>query len=142
MIAKPREAYRAYRISPNDSNRLVLVFDPEGEGANFVFAIEIFDIGGRTPPNKHPVAQEMFFVLSGEGIAHCDGKALALRRGDSLLLPAGTEHLIENTGERRLYCLTFMTPNDNFAELIRAGTPAAIDDEDWTVLRGMSDSLC
>lgn len=136
MIAKPREAYRAYRISPNDTNRLVLVFDPIGEAANFVFAIEIFDVGGRTPPNTHPRAQEMFYVLEGEGIAYAGGTSTPLRRGDSLLLPPGTEHLIENTGTGRLYCLTFMTPNDDFAELIRAGTPAPIDDEDWRVLLG------
>jgi mannose-6-phosphate isomerase-like protein (cupin superfamily) len=139
MIAKPREAYRAYRIAPDDSNRLVLVFDPIGEQANFVFAVEIFDVGGATPPNVHPRAQEMFYVLAGEGEADCGGKTLRLRRGDSLLLPAGTSHVIRNTGRKRLYCLTFMTPDDDFAELIRSGAPAALDDEDWTVLRGADE---
>ena len=57
MIAKTREAYRTYRISPGDTNRLVLVFDPIGEQANFVFAIEIFDVGrshrrSRLRPNR------------------------------------------------------------------------------------------
>lgn len=136
MIAKPREAYRAYRISPGDTNRLILVFDPIAESANFVFAIEIFDPGGKTPPNAHPKAQEMFFVLKGEGIAHCDGKQQRLRRGDSLLLPSGIEHVIENPGPGRLYCMTVMVPNDNFAELIRSGQEVAIDDEDWRVLSG------
>jgi len=136
MIAKPRESYRAYRISPDDTNRLVVVFDPIGEQANFVCAIEIFDVGGRTPPNVHSAAQEMFFVLFGEGIAHAGGNSFAFRRGDSLLLPPGTVHQIENTGATRLYCLTFMVPNQEFAELIRAGEPVAIDDEDWAVLVG------
>src|ERR1700733_13882531 len=79
MIAKSRDAYRAYRISPGDTNRIVLVFDSIGEQANFVFAIEIFDVGGRTPPNMHSDAQEMFYVLAGEGIAHADGKSLPFR---------------------------------------------------------------
>lgn len=136
MIAKTRAEYRAYRISPGDTNRLVPVFDPIGEQANFVCAIEIFDVGGRTPPNMHSAAQEMFYVLSGEGIAHADGNSVPLRRGDSLLLPAGTIHQIENTGTTRLYCLTVMVPNQDFAELIRAGEPVAIDDEDWAVLLG------
>lgn len=136
MIAKPREAYRAYRIAPGDTNRLVPVFDPIGEGANFVFAVEIFDPGGKTPPNAHPKAQEMFFVLKGEGVAHCGGKQVRLRRGDSLLLPPATEHVIENTGPGRLYCMTLMVPNDDFAELIRGGREVAIDDEDWDVLLG------
>jgi len=135
VIAKTRGAYRAYRISPGDTNRLVLVFDPIGEQANFVFAIEIFDVGGRTPPNVHSAAQE-FYALSGEGIAHADGKSIPFKRGDSLLLPVGTEHVIENTGLTRLYCLTVMVPNQGFAELIRAGEPVALDDEDWAVLLG------
>ena len=136
MIAKSREAYRAYRISPGDTNRLVLVFDPLGEQANFVCAIEIFDVAGRTPPNVHSAAQEMFYVLSGEGIAYSEGNSVRIRRGDSLLLPQGTVHQIENTGPGRLYCLTVMVPNQDFAELIRSGEPAAIDDEDWAVLLG------
>jgi len=136
MIAKPRESYRAYRISPGDTNRLVLVLDPIGDNANFVFAVEIFDPRGKTPPNSHPRAQEMFFVLKGEGIAHCGGKSTPLRRGDSLLLPPGTEHVIENRGPGRLYCMTLMVPNDDFGELIRSGQQVEIDAEDWQVLRG------
>jgi mannose-6-phosphate isomerase-like protein (cupin superfamily) len=136
MIAKRREAYRAYRIAPGDTNRLVLVFDPIGDKANFVFAVEIFDPGGKTPPNAHPRAQEMFFVLKGEGVAHCGGNPVALRRGDSLLLPPGTEHVIENTGAGRLYCLTLMVPDDDFAALIRSGQEVEIDAEDWQVLLG------
>jgi mannose-6-phosphate isomerase-like protein (cupin superfamily) len=136
MIAKPHSEYRAYRVSPGDTNRLVLVFDPAGEAANFVFAIEIFDVGGRTPPNVHSVAQEMFYVLSGEGIAHSKGKSVAFRRGDSLLLHAGAVHVIENTGSQRLYCMTVMVPNQDFAELIRTGEPVALDDEDQAVLFG------
>jgi mannose-6-phosphate isomerase-like protein (cupin superfamily) len=138
MIAKRREDHKAYRISPGDTNRLLLVFDPLGESTNFVFAVEIFDIGGRTPPNMHPSGQEMFYVLRGEGTAYSNGQRIALRVGDSLFLPPGTPHEIENTGSTRLYCLTFMTPNDGFAELIRGGEPAEIDDEDWAVLRAMS----
>ena len=136
MIAKSREHYRAYRISPGDTNRLVLVFDPIGEQANFVFAIEIFDVGGRTPPNVHSAAHEMFYVLSGEGIAYSEGNSVRFCRGDSLLLPPGASHVIENTGPNRLYCMTVMVPNQDFAELIRAGEPVALDDEDWAVLRG------
>ena len=103
---------------------------------NFVFAIEIFDVGGRTPPNVHSQAQEMFYVLHGEGIAHSDGKSAVFKRGDSLLLAPGTVHQIENTGSGRLYCMTVMVPNQDFAELIRGGEPVALDDEDWAVLSG------
>jgi mannose-6-phosphate isomerase-like protein (cupin superfamily) len=135
MIARRREDYRAYRISPGDTNRLVLVFDP-ADGATFLFAIEIFDVGGRTPPNVHLVAQEMFYVLHGEGKALCGDTLIPVRTGDSLLLKPGTMHVVENTGTARLYCLTVMVPNEGFAELIRSGEEVPIDDEDWAVLLG------
>jgi mannose-6-phosphate isomerase-like protein (cupin superfamily) len=138
--AKAADDYRCYRISPHDSNRLALVFDPIGDDTDFVCAVEIFDAGGKTPPNAHAVGQEMFFVLKGEGAATCDGRVLPLRAGDSLLVRPGAAHEIANTGPGRLYCLTVMVPNDGFAELIRNGVPAALDDEDLAVLRGIGRS--
>ena len=133
-VARTAREYACFRISPGDSNRLAIVFDPVGDGVDFICTVEIFDVGGKTPPNRHPVGQEMFFVLQGEGVARCDGRAVALKAGDSLLVRAGAEHVIENTGARRLYCLQVMVPNDDFAELIRRGTPATLDAEDLAVL--------
>ena len=52
-------------------------------------------------------------------------------------------HTIENTGESRLYTLTIMVPNEEFAELIRSGMPAELDEKDLAVLRGkVSPVLC
>jgi mannose-6-phosphate isomerase-like protein (cupin superfamily) len=137
MIAKQPSHYQAWRISPNDTNRLALVFDPIGDKAGFVFAIEIFDVGGRTPPNEHKIGHEMFFVLRGQGIAYSDGKQIPLNQGDSLFLPPGTPHEIENTGGGRLYCLTFMAPDDSFAALIRGGERVELDAEDLAVIQGL-----
>ena len=133
-IAKTARAYEAWRISPNDSNRLAFVFDPVADGAAFIAAVEIFDVGGRTPPNMHGVGQEMFFVLHGEGRATCDGRVIDVSAGDSLLLKPGVEHALENTGAGRLYCLTVMVPDDGFAALIRSGVRAELDEEDLAVL--------
>ena len=44
--------------------------------------------------------------------------------------------MIEYTGPRKLYTLTFMVPNEGFAELIRAGQLVTLDDEDLEVLCG------
>ena len=133
-IAKPARSYEAWRISPQDSNRLAFVFDPVADGANFIAAVEIFDRGGRTPPNKHGIGQEMFFVLQGFGRATCDGRVIEVGPGDSLLLKPGVEHALENTGEGRLYCLTVMVPDDGFAALIRSGVRAELDADDLAVL--------
>jgi mannose-6-phosphate isomerase-like protein (cupin superfamily) len=96
------------------------------DAVRFTLVVEIFEPGGRTPPNTHSMAEEAFFVLRGEGVAHADGASHALAAGDTLVLRPGVEHVVENTGPGKLYCLTFMAPNEGFAELIRGGTPVAL----------------
>jgi len=70
----------------------------------------------------------------------CDGKKVPIKAGDSLLVPPTGTHLIKNTGSSRLYTLTIMVPNEDFAELIRSGTPLELDAEDMAVL-GRLDAL-
>ncbi|MBN8561014.1 MAG: cupin domain-containing protein [Leptolyngbya sp. UWPOB_LEPTO1] len=134
VIKSPAE-YQAYRISPHDTNRLAIVFDPTIANFSLTLCVEIFDIGGKTPPNRHQLAIEMFFVLKGEGIAICDGKEVRIQAGDSLLVPPTGIHEIRNIGAERLYALCIMIPNEDFAELIRSGTPVELDAEDMAVLR-------
>jgi mannose-6-phosphate isomerase-like protein (cupin superfamily) len=134
-VVKSPGDYQAFRISPQDTNRLAIVFDPTIANMSLTFCVEIFDVGGKTPPNRHQFAVEMFFVLKGEGQATCDGKIVPIRAGDSLLVPPTGTHKVENTGSERLYALCFMVPNEDFAELIRSGTPVELDEEDMSVLR-------
>lgn len=124
---------KAFRIAPQDSNYFALLFDP-ADGVDEVCVVEIFEVGGRTPPNTHVRANEFFYVLEGEGIAYCGGLQAPLRKGRAMLVRPGAEHVIENTGAGRLYTLTFMSPNEGFAELIRAGQPVALDEADRRVL--------
>lgn len=139
-VIKTPGDYQAFRISPHDTNRLAIVFDPTIANMSLTYCVEIFDVGGKTPPNRHQMAVEMFFVLKGEGIATCDGKTAHIQAGDSLLVPATGTHEVENTGTGRLYALCLMIPNEDFAELIRSGTPVELDAEDLSVLR-RSDGL-
>jgi mannose-6-phosphate isomerase-like protein (cupin superfamily) len=134
-VVKTPQDYQAYRISPHDTNRLAIVFDPTIANMSLTYCVEIFDEGGKTPPNRHLMAIEMFFVLKGEGVATCDGKTISIRAGDSILVPATGTHVIENTGPGRLYALCIMVPNEDFAELIRSGTPVDLDQADMDVLR-------
>lgn len=139
-VFKTPKDYQAYRISPQDTNRLAIVFDPTIANMSLTYCVEIFDVGGKTPPNRHQLAVEMFFVLKGEGMATCDGKTISIRAGDSILVPPTGIHGIENTGTGRLYALCIMVPNEDFAELIRSGIPVELDEEDMAVLR-RSDAL-
>ena len=134
-VVKSLKDYQAYRISPDATNRLAIVFDRASANVSLIVCVEIFDVGGKQPPNLHRWAVEMFFILKGEGLAHCDGKAVPIQAGDSLLVPPTGTHFIENTGSGRLYALCIMVPNEHFAELIRSGIEVELDEEDLAVLR-------
>ena len=108
--------------------------DPVVDNTPFISVVEIFEVGGKTPPNAHQDAHEMFYVLSGRGRAYCDGKVYDVAKGDTLVLPPRMEHVVENTGPDRLYCLTVMVPNEGFAELIRAGSTQALDAADQAAI--------
>ncbi|KOR34467.1 MULTISPECIES: cupin domain-containing protein [Planktothricoides] len=134
VVKSPKE-YQVYKISPKDTNRLAIVFDPNNANMSLAVCVEIFDIGGKTPPNRHTMAVEMFYILQGEGMAICDGKQVQIQAGDSLLVPPTGIHEIINTGSTRLYALCVMVPNEDFIELIRSGIPMELDEEDLQVLR-------
>jgi mannose-6-phosphate isomerase-like protein (cupin superfamily) len=135
-IARRAAELQAFRISPTDSNYFACLLDPLADGVSFTLVVEIFEPGGKTPPNTHTIAEEAFFVLAGTGKALADGASRDVGPGDVLVLRPGTEHVVENTGAGKLYCLTMMTPNEGFAELIRAGTPVHLTDEDRAVITG------
>ena len=133
-VLKSPQNYQVFRISPDDKNRLALLVDPTLGHAKLTCCVEIFDAGGRTPIHRHQVAVEMFYVLKGEGRVVCDGKSSTIRTGDSILVPSYGIHFVENTSSHRLYLLSVMVPNEDFAELIHNGVPAELDEEDMAVL--------
>lgn len=135
-ILKRAADLRGFRIAPGDSNYFACLLDPIADGAGFTLVVEIFSPGGATPPNTHRVAQEAFLVLRGTGRARAGEDWLEIGPGDTLMLPPGMEHVVDNTGTGKLYCLTLMVPDEEFAALIRRGTPVELDDEDRAVLTG------
>ncbi|WP_072013812.1 cupin domain-containing protein [Myxosarcina sp. GI1] len=139
-VIKTARDYQAYRIKPEDTNRVAIVFDPDSADDSLTVCVEIFDPGGATPPHRHNFAVEIFFILKGEGMAICDGKEVPLNTGDSVLMPKTGIHYLKNTGTQRLYVLSIMVPNEDFSELVRSGTPTELDSEDLQVLSRM-DSL-
>jgi mannose-6-phosphate isomerase-like protein (cupin superfamily) len=115
---------------------MAVIADPLRDGVPFTAIVEIFDPGGRTPPNTHQHAHELFFVLSGRGIAHCGGESFPVAPGDSFVVRPGHEHVVENPNAEPLYCLTVMTPNEGFAELIRAGLLQRLTQDDVDRIKG------
>jgi len=136
VLARRAADLRGFRIAPGDSNYFACLFDPVADGVSFTLVVEIFEPGGRTPPNTHQVAEECFFVLKGSGKAYADGVEMLVGPGDAFVLRPGVEHVVVNDTAEKLYCLTFMTPNEGFAELIRSGIPVDLTAEDVAVIAG------
>ena len=133
-IVKTHQDYQVFRISPEDRNRLAIVFDPKTADVSLTYCVEIFEAGGETPAHRHNAAVEMFYVLKGEGEAVCDGKTVPLHTGDSILIPKSGNKEVRNVGRDRINMLCIMVPNEDFAELIRNGVPDQLDEEDLRVL--------
>ena len=62
--------------------------------------------GGFIGVHKHPTSDDTNFVLSGTGVATCDGAEELLQPGACHICPKGSEHSIANTGEDDLVILT------------------------------------
>jgi len=122
-----------HRISAGDTVRLTLLRTPDSV-LDVSVALEIWDPAGAQPVNSHESSVETFLFLKGEGTAVSDGVETPVKAGQLLVLPAGSEHRIINTGESRLYAITTMYPDHGFAEMILAGPRAAIDSDDLAVL--------
>jgi len=63
-----------------------------------------------TERHYHRVAQEIYFVLKGQGKLEIDGEITYVRPGDAVLIPAGAFHQLENNGTSELRFLCFCTP--------------------------------
>eukprot|EP00192_Tetraselmis_astigmatica_P003935 CAMPEP_0117692372 /NCGR_PEP_ID=MMETSP0804-20121206/26292_1 /TAXON_ID=1074897 /ORGANISM="Tetraselmis astigmatica, Strain CCMP880" /LENGTH=463 /DNA_ID=CAMNT_0005505815 /DNA_START=249 /DNA_END=1638 /DNA_ORIENTATION=+ len=121
---------------PNQSNLLALVFDPLGEESlPFTFGVEVFQPDHRTPPHTHTSAYEVFFILSGSGEAFCNSERFPVCAGDTIVLPPGSLHGIDNGPHQKMYLLELMLPNDQFAEFVRQGEQRGLEDEDLCVLK-------
>ncbi|NOU65784.1 cupin domain-containing protein [Paenibacillus sp. LMG 31461] len=135
-IAGHFEGCPVHKISSKDSNKFVLLCD--GTQVPFVSVIEIFDVDGQTPPNEHSEAYEYFYVLAGEGIAIMGDVEIPIQTSSFFVVPPGNNHQVINTGKGRLYVLTTMLPDEGFSNLIKSGPEVSLDEEDLTVLRGLS----
>lgn len=62
--------------------------------------------GGSIGTHRHDNGEDMNYVLSGEGMASCDGRFEVLRPGCLHICPKGSEHSIRNTGDSDLVLLS------------------------------------
>jgi uncharacterized cupin superfamily protein len=90
------------------------------------------------PHHRHHVADELFYIVSGEGQYRWGDKTLALRAGDIVGAPAGTQaHQIVNTGSTDLSYLGISSGGSGGVDIVdypdsgKIGVAAGIKNGDF-----------
>ncbi len=67
-------------------------------------------VGGATTPHCHPVTEEIYYVLEGQGSMQIDSESRPVGPGDAIAIPPGARHQICNTGSVVLKFLCCCAP--------------------------------
>lgn len=68
------------------------------------------DPGRRTRLHRHGVTEELYHVSAGLGLMTLGQSSFQVEAGDTVLIPPGTPHCIENTGAVPLVILCACSP--------------------------------
>ncbi|MQA33523.1 cupin domain-containing protein [Modestobacter roseus] len=107
------------------TGNLITVKATGGETHGRVTVVEFLNPPGFGPPlHRHVHEDEMFYVLEGSAVFHCDGAELPAGPGDFVLLPSGIPHtfLVSPDGPLRTLQITTPAGFEQFAAAV--GEPA------------------
>ena len=68
---------------------------------------------------------ELIYVVSGKGLAICDGKETEIETDDVMWVPAGERHQMKNTGNEMLKLATAYVPGVSLKGIFRKRLEAA-----------------
>ena len=85
----------------------VLADTARSQAAEMTIAPGDFEGG---PDNTHPKSDQWLYVISGSGEGVINGRRVALKEGDILLIEKGERHEIRATGRAPLRSLNFYAP--------------------------------
>jgi quercetin dioxygenase-like cupin family protein len=101
----------AVGASHNDTvKRKALLRDADtGLGSNILSMNEAYlEPGQGVEEHQHRDAEEVFFILSGQGVMLVDGQPVPLTAGNLLLIEPGERHLLSNNGADLLTFITIL----------------------------------
>lgn len=78
--------------------------------ANQSLAEATLSPGAATEPHRHPVTEEVYYVLRGIGRMTVGEEVREVGPGDGILIPPGTRHTIRNVGVEPLVFLCCCAP--------------------------------
>jgi mannose-6-phosphate isomerase-like protein (cupin superfamily) len=66
--------------------------------------------GGRTLLHQHAVTEEIYHFTAGTGVMTLGSRRLEVSAGDTVCIPPGTPHRLDNTGNEELKLLCACSP--------------------------------
>jgi mannose-6-phosphate isomerase-like protein (cupin superfamily) len=74
--------------------------------------------GATTTPHYHPRAEEIYYILAGQGRMRIETETSAVGPGDAIAIPPGLTHAITNTGDETLVFLCCCAPGYEHADTV------------------------
>lgn len=87
---------------------------------------------GEVGAETHKNVEQVFFCVAGSGEANYGGTKSKFGEGDVLVVPPGTNHNIENTGDEPLKFFTSYSPPNHLPDVVhrtKADADADVEDE-------------
>ena len=114
---------RATALKNTDFRRVVYT------GKLVQFTVMSIPPDGEVGAETHKNVEQVFFCVKGSGTTIYDGKKKPFSEGDVLVVPPGTNHNIENTGDGPLKFYTSYSPPNHLPDVVHH-TKADADDDD------------
>ena len=70
----------------------------------------------RTHLHQHQSSEELYYITAGEGKMTLSGERFTVTVGDTVCIPPGTPHCIENTGTVALHIMCMCSPPYSHAD--------------------------
>ena len=75
-------------------------------------------VGASTTPHYHPLTEEIYYILNGQGRMRIGTETESVGPGDAIAIPPGEEHEITNTGQETLVFLCCCAPAYEHADTV------------------------
>lgn len=97
-------------ITRDGSEIRELMHPASGNNQKQSLAEAIVQPGQVTALHRHHESEELYHVTHGHGIMTLGNSQFEIAEGDTVCIPAGTPHQVENTGENLLHILCCCSP--------------------------------
>lgn len=101
-------------------NGMVIKASPSTGTSNSILVEQTFQKGGTTGLHIHDQGDELFYVVSGDGLATLGATIKEISAGDVIFVPAGIAHKIENLKNSLPLVVVFFMDSPKLVEEFRA----------------------